>query len=168
MYTNNTAIYGKNVASYPVKIMKVNGNSLEEITELTNVPSGAVMDESLPMAIVDAANDIITSVNTGSIIISAVTSNAHVKGSNTAAIQGGKATLSSTILESSPGDENIEYKLKSTSIDYELVQYLDPVAYADQILSVDFRWCKPGEIQIDTVCLFCTIGTFSVTWNATK
>jgi hypothetical protein len=148
--------------------MRVSGSNLEELTTLTNIPSGEVMDESIPMAIVDASDVIITSLDTGSIIISAVSASSHVKGSNTAAIQGGRTTLSNTILESSPGDTGIEFKLKSTSIDYELVQYLDSVAYADQILSVDFRWCKPGEIQIDTICLFCTTGTFSVTWNATK
>jgi hypothetical protein len=147
--------------------MRVNGSNLEELTELNDVPSGEVIDESINMAIVDASNEIITSLNTGSITILAVTSSAHVKGSNTAAIIAGKATLSTTILESSPGDENINFKLSSTSIDYDLVQHLDSVEYADQVLDVNFRWCKPGEIQIGTVCVFCTTGTFSLIWNAT-
>jgi len=101
-------------------------------------------------------------------MISPVAPRTYVKGANTAAIKQGIGILNNTILESSPGDKNVQFKLKSTAIDYEVVQHLDPVAYADQIINVDFRWCKPGEVEIDTIWSKCTSGTYSVIWNATE
>ena len=67
------------------------------------------------------------------------------------ALKTGRTSLNNLILESSPGDKNIKFKISSTAINYNLVQHLDSIAYADLIISVDFRWCKPGEIQIDNI-----------------
>lgn len=91
-----------------------------------------------------------------------------MKGSNTAAITKGQATLGNLILESNPGDTDVEFLIKSSEIDYTMVQYLEPVEYADLVIKASFRWCHPGEIQINTVCSACTAGTFSVIWNATE
>lgn len=52
-YTNNQAVYGTNVASYPVKIMKLNGTRLEEFTSVTDAPSGEALEYSVHLAIVD-------------------------------------------------------------------------------------------------------------------
>jgi hypothetical protein len=167
-YENNTGDYGPNIASYPVKIMGLRGSTLYNLTELKDIPSGEYIDYDIDMAIVDdSLNTVIKSIHSGSIMISAVSPSAHVKGSNTAALVNGTGTLKSVILESSPGDEMIKFKLKSSVIDSTLVKKINPVLYGDQFLDVDFRWCKPGEIQIDTICSYCTSGTYSVTWNAT-
>ena len=58
--------------------------------------------------------------------------------------------------------------MSSSSIDYDTIQFLDPIAYADQIINVNFRWWKPGEIEVGSIWSHCTIGTYSVTWNSTE
>ena len=92
------------------------------------------------MALVDVNGNLMNNVDSGSIIISAVDAGAHVLGSNTAALVGGKATFKSTIFKSSPGKENVRFKLTATEINYHVVQHLDPVKYADQLFTVNFRW----------------------------
>lgn len=120
--------------------MGVRGSQLYEFTEIQDAPSGEYLENDIPLAIVDDTMAIIKSVNYGSIIISATVPSAHVKGSNTAALVNGTGTLKSVILESSPGDEDVGFLIKSTVIDYDLVQYINPDLYGDQLVSVDFRW----------------------------
>ena len=141
IFKNNSAIYGNDVANYPVKIRKYNGSTLEDITELTNVPSGDELEAPIPLAIVDVSlTQIVSSVNSGSMQLTALDKGALVSGANAAAIVNGKATFSHTILRASPGKTNVKFKLSATPINYKVVQYLNPEAYADQIITVNFRW----------------------------
>ena len=112
--------------------------------------------------------DIVDNSNTSSISIFPVSPRTYVKGTNTAIIMEGKGQLDKVILESAPGDTNVEFILKSTAIDYELVRTVNPIAYPDQILKANFRWWMPGQVEFETVCSPCSPGTYSVLWNATE
>lgn len=57
-FENNFGIYGNDIASYPVKIMRVFGNKLEDFTSLYNVPSGEKLEYSIFLAIVDVSGTI--------------------------------------------------------------------------------------------------------------
>jgi hypothetical protein len=141
VFTNNTAVYGSDVASYPAKIMEIKDSEIQEISVLNDVPSGDEIESPLYFAIVDVSEaKIVNSINTGSIVISPVSEGASVLGSNTAALVKGKATISSIIFKSSPGAKNIKFKISSKQINYKKVQFLNSEKYADQILTVNFRW----------------------------
>ena len=57
-FLNNTGVYGENIASYPVKIMQIQGDSLRELTKLENIGSGSGIDEAIELVIIDVAGDI--------------------------------------------------------------------------------------------------------------
>jgi hypothetical protein len=140
-FTNNTAVYGPNIASYPVKIMEIKGSEIQEISILNNIPSGEEIESPLYFGIVDVSETkIVNSINTGSILVSPVTEGASVLGSNTAALVKGRTTFSNIIFKSSPGAKNVKFKISTTQINYRKIQFLNSEKYADQILTVNFRW----------------------------
>jgi hypothetical protein len=49
-----------------------------------------------------------------------------------------------------------------------MVEFLDSTEYGTQYITINFRWCKPGEIISGEVCTPCNVGTYSVLWNATE
>ena len=57
-FENNIGIYGPNIASYPVKVMKITGNKLDDFTSLTDVSSGEKLEYSIPLAVVDVSETI--------------------------------------------------------------------------------------------------------------
>ena len=60
-FENNTAAYGNETASFPVKIMQVVNSTLQTVNQLENVPSGRSINSSLTFAIVDEDNKIMVS-----------------------------------------------------------------------------------------------------------
>lgn len=169
-FKDNKANFGDNLSSYAVRIKKVGQNSnLEDIVHLDNIPSGVVIDTPIELAVVSAEQDQIMTKDSESIIkLVAIEPDTSIKGQNTVTLKDGKATFTGTRFYAKPGRTNVKFKLESSAIDYKVIQYLDPVKYADQIITVNFRWCKPGEIQIENICSTCSTGSFSVKWNETN
>ena len=106
--------------------------------------------------------------NVGYFKISSVDPSYEVAGQNTVGITSGTGTFTAIQFNASPGKGNVKFKLTSSVIDYKMIKFLDPVKYADQIITVNFRWWMPGEIQIGNICSIWVSGTYSVTWNATQ
>jgi hypothetical protein len=140
IFENNTAIFENEVSSYAAKIMIVNDGVLTEIKELDNIPSGLTIDNSIQFAIVNVEGDIITIDNNSVIKFEQLVGGAQVSGQNAATVDMGKATFTNTIFTSSPGNQRVEIKITSTAINYEILQHIDPVKYADQIIKLNFRW----------------------------
>ena len=173
MFDGNSAQFGPDIASYAVRIKQVvsnsNGSSLADIVELDDVPSGLVIDSSIELAVVSAEQDQIMVSDSKSIIkIVALDASSKVSGQNTDTLTQGRANFTNTLFTAAPGRRGVKFRLVSSAIDYTVIQHLDPVKYADQIVTVNFRWCKPGEIQIGNICSACSAGSYSVTWNATQ
>ena len=134
-----------------------------------DVPSGLVIDSSIELAVVSAEQDQIMVSDSKSIIkIVALDASSKVSGQNTDTLTQGRANFTNTLFTAAPGRRGVKFRLVSSAIDYTVIQHLDPVKYADQIVTVNFRWCKPGEIQIGNICSACSAGSYSVTWNATQ
>ena len=169
-YEGNKALYSKDVESYPVKVKKlVNDTHLEDILVLNNIPSGILIDDPINLAIVNVREDQIVSSDSKSYIkLVAIEKGTNVKGQNTVTLEHGKATFTNTVFYASPGKTNVKFRIESSAINKKMTQYLDSVKYADQIISVNFRWCKPGEIQIGDICSPCNTGSYSVKWNETR
>ena len=142
---------------------------IQTLTTLNNIPSGQELGFNLSFCIVNTDESVVmTSVNSGVIQISAIDSSSKILGQNLVGITNGTAIFTKIIFQENPGRSNVRFKLTSTSIDYKMTQFLDPVKYADQIITVNFRWWKPGEMQLGQTCTVCAQGTYSVIWNATE
>lgn len=76
--------------------------------------------------------------------------------------------MSTTIFVSAPGSINIPFELKSSVINYVMLNAIASQKYPKQIMNVNFRWCMPGEIEILDECDICSEGTYSLLWNSTK
>jgi hypothetical protein len=168
IFENNTAIFGNEISSYAAKIMHVKDGVLTEVSELDNIPSGLTIDDSIQFAVVNAEGNIMTNDDSSVIKFEQLADGAKVSGQNAATVDQGKTTFTNTIFTSSPGNKKVEIKITSTVIDYEMLQNIDPVKYADQIIKLNFRWWKPGEIQIGNICIKCNTGSYSLIWNETQ
>ena len=125
---------------------------MSELLELNDVPSGEPLGKNLALALVDVQNAVMNNINIGYFKISSVDPTYEVDGQNTVGITNGLGTFTSIQFNASPGKGNVKFKLTSSEIHYQMIKYLDPVKYADQIITVNFRWCMPGEIQIENIC----------------
>jgi hypothetical protein len=64
----------------------------------------------------------------------------NARGQNTVTFKIGRATFTNTIFMAKLGAKNVKFKISSSAINYKVLQYLNPVKYVDQIISVNFRW----------------------------
>lgn len=169
-YTNNAATFNNDVASYAVKVRQVDAsNSLSDIVELNDIPSGLQIERPITLAVVSVdENKVMLSDSSSYIRFYAVENNTEVQGQTTVLLTNGVAKFTSTVFVASPGRSNVKFLVKSSAVNYEVVQYIDKVKYASQYITVNFRWCKPGEIQVGDTCIACGVGSYSVVWNETR
>ena len=157
------------MANYPVKLMMVSDDgSLINITKISDQPSGLVIEIPFRIAIVNNEEQIMTNENKNAIRLLSIESGSDVKGQTTVVAKNGIATFTSTKFVASPGQSNINFAVKTKSIDYNALKYIDPEYSTEQNLTVSFRWCKPGEYQFENVCILWGTGSYSVIWNETK
>jgi hypothetical protein len=91
-FTSNSAPYGKDIASYPVKIVDVDSKSTD--IHLTGVVSGQVVSKELKFVIMDYDNQTSSKLNGGKVSISALSNGASVLGENSASIVSGNYQVS--------------------------------------------------------------------------
>lgn len=113
-FINNTAPYGPNVASYPVKLVVAGSNSSTII--LDNVASGQVLSEEIKLYLVDEDNQVISDGTPGSVIISAVDSNTKALGRTSEGIVLGVATFKGLIFIGKPGTRNAKFTVSTNAI----------------------------------------------------
>ena len=164
-YSNNTALYGPNIASYPVRI--VFNNSANDSMRLTDVVSGAAYSNKLNLTIIDYDNQVMNLLSNSQIKIVAVINNATVKGIDSSKLIDGVAEFDNIQFIYKPGHPNTTYLAISNLIDANKVRYVD--VSTDNTISVSFRYCKPGEVIVNNrTCRQCDAGTYSLKWNSTE
>lgn len=165
-YVNNSAVYGFNIASYPIKIIKL-GSSNNSI-ELNDVGSSITYTDALALSIVDYDGQEIKNDNTSQIKIVPVTINANAKGVNYAKLTQGVGQFSGLIFEYAPGSPNVKYVATSSEIDQDMIETVFGQQFSNNSVTVNFRYCQPGEIQdSEASCVECSQGTYSLEWNST-
>ena len=112
IFTNNSASYGNNIASYAVRVMVE--NSTDFAINLNNIASGQVIPDKLVLKVVDYDNQTIPSI--GSITIRDASSNTKVLGATNANIINGVGTFSSIIFQAKPGSKNVSFSVNSNLI----------------------------------------------------
>lgn len=166
IFFNNSASYGSNIASYPVKI-KIKESQSDEII-LKNVGSGVTYDQTLEFSLVDQNEQIMVLDNSSQIEIKAIQSSSSVEGFPTAKVANGVATFTNLIFVSNPGDDNIQFEITSKSIDPEKLKLEFGSDYKQESIDVSFRYCQPGEKVILNKCSSCSAGSYSFIWNSTE
>ncbi|CAI2363934.1 unnamed protein product [Moneuplotes crassus] len=166
VYFNNSAEYGPNIGSYPIKISQVN-SSIQNI-EFDFVGSGIKYPSEIKLQIVDHDGQNIATDSTSQIKISPITSNTFLTGIDYAQVKNGVGTFDNLVFQAAPGKSGIEYKAFSKSIDSSLVTRV--YGSIDQnLITVNFRWCQPGEMySSNETCVECPQGTYSLEWNSTQ
>jgi len=88
VFSNNSAPYGNNIASYPVKVVDPNTNSSG--MTLTDFASGQPLGRSLKFTVVDHDNQVSSVTNGGRVSIVPIDKGASVLGESSSSIVGGR------------------------------------------------------------------------------
>ena len=120
-YSNNSANYGANIASYPVKIVEV--SSLNTSIIFTDIPSGIKMSSILQLALQDLDGQTIPE-DLYQIKISSANANASVSGYDSSRTIQGIATFTNLVLISKPGATHVAFKATSNAISSSINQQL--------------------------------------------
>ena len=144
-YSNNEAVYGPNIASYPVKIKLV--NSTQDQINFDNVGSGITYPQTLYFGLYDYDDQILVIENINQIIISAIDTQAsYVSGFNAQKLNQGIAEFDNIAFVAAPGSTNILYQASSKAIDDDKIQQVFRQPISDNTININFRFCRPGEI----------------------
>lgn len=142
-FANNSAPYGNNIASYAVKAILTDGEI--ENFEIDNAASGQEYEEEIRFALVDYDNQTIDSQTSGLMTINAVSENASALGLSSTSIVNGISTFKNVIFQAKPGSTNVEFTVRTFSIDSSLISRVFNTSTLQESFFVNFRLCKPGE-----------------------
>ena len=166
IFSNNTAEYGPNFASYAVKIRMINSTSASIMID--SMVSGMQYDQAVKLSLIDYDNQTMLLNNVNQITINPVNKTSTLmKGTNTALLRNGVSSFSNLIVNTQPGRSNVQFQASSKAIDAAKVN--EVYGYADNnLISANFRFCKPGEVQlVDDTWSVWAPGTYSLNWNST-
>ena len=149
---NNTAQYGNNIASYPIKIRHTDSNQNTTRNVLSNVVSGQVHSPSLQFDLVDHDDQIILTDSSSTIKINKIDDDTSVDGVKAVVVSQGSASFDEVIFKAKPGSSNVMFEVTSTAIknDILMLQY-NGTAY-DNNIDTSFRYCESGEIEVNDQC----------------
>jgi len=169
-YSNNTALYGANVASFGVNLKSIDFTPLDSKVKVSkvanqmylNIGSGQKLPMVISIALVDKYDQVITSDNTSVGTISpADVENVLVTGTTRVQAKAGVYYFSDVKFSASPG---IDIKVKVTTDAFELVpdDATGSSEIADINVAVQVRDCEPGESLVGKDCVRCDYGTYSL------
>ena len=168
VYLNNIAQYGKDIASYAVKIrVKESGT---DIIEFNDVGSGVVYDHTIYLALVDYDNQVMNLNNVSQIIINPVNRTlSTILGTNAALLKSGIGTFDNIIAVAAPGMTNVQYRATSKAIDNTKITDVFGAPLSNNSIAMNFRYWRPGEIQqSNQEWRTWASGTYSLNWNETQ
>ena len=113
-FINNSAQYGPNIGSYPVRIVLTDDHSDSII--LNDVASGIQHSDKLVLSLVDFDNQTMVLDSESTLKISPVTNNASISGTDYAKVNKGVATFEGVTFITQAGTQNVIYKMTSKSV----------------------------------------------------
>ena len=119
IFQNNSAPYGNDIASYPVRIVAQGSNDFQiSLNELT---SGQLFTKGLVLNVIDFDNQTVTNLIKGNIVVSIIYQNTKVSGRNSESIINGVSTFSGLILSAKPGSNKIQFSVNTGNIDSSVI-----------------------------------------------
>ena len=175
LYTNNTAEYGADIASYPIRMTHIYSNGSlapysswkdgePTVYELTDIGSGQVFDGVIRVGLVDHYGNIFAADNSSDALLKsrdqsvvAVVGNVHSIASK------GVYVFRNISFLGVPGTIQ-RIHIVSTAIDPDLrISAGDPNSYYRSVaIQLSFRNCTLGETQQGIKCYVCPGGTYSL------
>ena len=119
LFQNNSAPYGNDIASYPVRII-AQGDDDYQIS-IYQISSGQLIANTLILNVVDYDNQTITNLIKGSITIASIDLNTKVQGRNSESIVSGVSTFNGLILIAKPGSNNVQFSVTTSAIDNSVI-----------------------------------------------
>ena len=144
---NNTAMYGNDIASYPIKAKLKNANS--DLIMLDSVVSGQVYSPSLAFELIDHDEQVIVIDSSSTIKINTIDSNSLLGGILVAAVNQGEAIFDELILVAKPGSDNVQFQISSAAIDNDIIDLQYNGTVKQNNIEASFRHCQSGEIEVD-------------------
>ncbi|CAI2373860.1 unnamed protein product [Moneuplotes crassus] len=166
-YFKNSAQYGKNIASYAVKI--VFEGTPSDVMKLEDLAPGITYDETLKFAVKDYDDQVMVLDSQNQISLTAANSTvAEMKGFNVQPLVNGIASFDNFIVHTNPGNQDVIITASSKAIDQAKISTVFGNPISNNTIEVDTRFCKPGERIVDNICNTCSAGTYSFAWNSTE
>ena len=167
-FTNNQAIYGKDIASYAVKV-KFNDSDSDQMS-ITNIASGIKYATNITFKLLDYDNQTMVLNNINQVELSSSNpSQIKLKGTNTGLLKNGVAVFSNFIAISDPGKANVLISVKWKAIDNNKIKTIFGSEQGSDTIVANFRYWKPGEMHmVDNTCNQWAAGTYSFLWNSTS
>jgi hypothetical protein len=171
VYSNNSALYGQDIASYAVRIVnEVDGSN---VIHLNDVGSGIQYTKGIKLSLVDYDDQKMVLDNASTIKITPFSANSSISGIDYAKVTAGVANFDEITFESKAGTSGKIYSLNSAAIDSDTVQVVTTDQEYQEIysssLNISFRHCQPGEQEFSSgLCSVCSYGTYTVEWNSTE
>ena len=164
----NTAQYGPNIGSYPVRIGLMN-DTLHQNIIIRDVGSGLPIKETLTLALLDYNNQVMNLDSSSQIKILAKDFKiAKIGGINTVSTKEGMAIFNSISSISQSWTTSAEFLLSSNTIDSQKVKIVFQNNLNQQELIIKFRDWSPGEKIDGNEWKVCAAGTYSVFSNSTE
>jgi len=172
-YINNSAVYGKDVASFGVNLMSIDfaqsesqrvNNQLSRVADGTylNVGSGQRLPMTIAIGLVDKYGQIVATDNKSVGTLSPDNiENVTVTGENRVQAKAGVYYFTNVKFSADPGVE-IKIKVTSDAIDNLPDEATGAGLTPDIDIQVQVRTCASGEAQIGKDCVRCEYDTYSL------
>ncbi|CAI2371546.1 unnamed protein product [Moneuplotes crassus] len=168
VFENNSAQYGPDLASYPIKVrIKDQPNTK---VKFSDIGSGISISTPIVLALLDYDGQIVNLNNEDQVsVLSPSGSNSSILGVSSVTLEAGIATIDGIIFVDEPGIQNSTFLLSTDAIDRVKVSTVFPSENFSNEITVNFRYCQPGEeITSSRTCRQCDAGTYSLLWNSTS
>lgn len=137
-FENNTAEYGPNIASYPIKIM-LKDTDIDQVV-LSDIGSGVEEIMELQLSLNDHDNQITTLENSAQIIIKEIEDSTLVTGQSAIVVKKGEVKFQVLSFESEQGRVNVPFELTSDAIDMTVMQRQYGEDFKLKDLIINFRF----------------------------
>jgi predicted outer membrane repeat protein len=162
-FVENTAVYGKNHASFPLQLKFMEGE-LAAKKMLHGTGSGSILNIQLKVGIFDAFEQLITSNSYSEAILQSDQNNTKVSGSIISRAVNGIFTFSNFSITSKPGSTT-SISAHSQSIQSNKQHGIHSVSLVSSTsveVDIEMRNCYIGEIEIGYECRSCPPKTYSL------
>ena len=166
VYNNNTADYGNDIASYPIKVKLLNTDS--DLIKLEKVVSDQVCSPSLEFQLVDHDEQAILTDSSSTIKVNTIDNNTSLNGTLVVVVDHGVAVFDQLIFIAKPGSQNVMFDVISNAIDNDII-YLQYIGTVEQkIIDASFQYCESGKIESNNKFQVWSPGSYSLGANKTQ
>ncbi|CAI2370757.1 unnamed protein product [Moneuplotes crassus] len=174
-FDSNIAPYGADIGSYALDIIFEKTNST--FMSIYNVGSGIPLTQNITLKVIDPEHNVMNQLSDGFITLSYSdiagqnSSSKGILGNDRVPILNGTAVFTDITLLAPPGSQGVRFHVESNKVRNKKAIYnisdVNIYEYTTSFL-VDFRYCIPGEMQLNERCIECSALTYSLQNNATK